>query len=55
MIVTGDAVSGLLAALRRMLADENLRRRQGAAARAFAATQNFSDSAARLAALLLTE
>ena len=54
-IVTGDAVSGLLAALRRMLADENLRRHQGAAARAFAATQNFSDSAARLAALLLTE
>ena len=44
----------LLPALQRLLADEGLRKRKGAAARAYAETQNFSNTAARLADLLLT-
>jgi glycosyltransferase involved in cell wall biosynthesis len=42
----------LLPALRGLLADEALRERKGAAARAYATTQNFSNTAARLADLL---
>ncbi len=46
------ALRELLPALRRLLADEALRKRKGAAARAYAATQDFSNTAARLADLL---
>jgi glycosyltransferase involved in cell wall biosynthesis len=42
----------LLPALRGLLADQALRERKGAAARAYAATQDFSNTAARLADLL---
>jgi glycosyltransferase involved in cell wall biosynthesis len=48
----GAMVSGLREALAHILADEQARTRQSAAARAYAATQRFSDSAQRLAELL---
>jgi glycosyltransferase involved in cell wall biosynthesis len=52
-IVTGEPVSGLRAALRRMLADRDNLRRKGEAARAWAQTRKFEDSARRLAELLV--
>jgi len=47
------APSALGAAIAELLADEALRKKMGAAARAYAATQRFSDTAGRLAALLM--
>jgi hypothetical protein len=45
--------SGLRSAIAELLADESLRRKMGDAAKAYAGTQKFSDSAANLATLLL--
>ncbi len=45
--------AGLRAALAELLSDEVLRRKMGEAARVYASTQRFSESAARLASLLI--
>lgn len=45
--------SGLRAAIAELLGDKSLREKMGQAARAYAATQRFSDSAARVAGLLV--
>ncbi len=47
-----EMVSGLHAAIKRLLADDAARHRMGEAARSYASTARFSDSAARLAGLL---
>lgn len=47
-----EVVLGLVAAMRRLLADDAARRRMGEAARAYASRVRFSDSAARLAELV---
>jgi hypothetical protein len=47
-------VRALLEALRRLLGDDELRRRKGAAAREYALTQEARRSAERLASQLLT-
>jgi glycosyltransferase involved in cell wall biosynthesis len=52
-IVERAEVSDLRAAIAELLADDALRKEMGAAGQAYAATQRFSDTAARLAELLL--
>jgi glycosyltransferase involved in cell wall biosynthesis len=54
-IVPTGSTRALLEALRLLLANDELRRRKGSAARAFAATQTSSRSAATLASLLLSQ